>query len=148
MAPIQQSGAAATNNSDMTNNSTCDFVNSVHKVKKESYKSSSSSSSVSSSSHNDTAAHNSSRLSDATQEETLLPISCRGNFFHDAFFKDARQHFEAAVRNVLERRGGRGGVHDDLTSYRMLRQTDLSEASQAAAVTESSSSHQVCTVTA
>lgn len=139
MAPTQQS-AAATNNSDLTTNSTSDFTNRVHKVKKESY--SSSSSSISSS-HNDTA-HKNSRLSDATQQETLLPISTRGHFFHDAFFEDARQHFEAAVRNVLTRRGhGGSDVRDDLTSYRMLRKADLSEDSQAATVTESSNNHQV-----
>lgn len=151
MAPTQQSAAAAAkaaatpnnnNNNNPTTNSTCEFANSLHKIKKESR-----SSSVSSSSHKDTAHSSSSssnRLCDATQRETLLPISCKGHFFHDAFFEDARQHFEAAVRNVLDRRGhARSDAHDDLASYRMLRQADLSEGSQAATVTESSTCHQV-----
>ncbi|XP_050702185.1 serine-rich adhesin for platelets-like isoform X16 [Eriocheir sinensis] len=147
MAPIQQSVSTAASNSrstsDLTTGSTRDFANSVHKVK-ESY--SSNSSSISSSSHSD-AAHSSmtgSRPGDATQQETLLPISSRGHFFSDAFFEDARQHFESAVRKVLERRGhSRSSVHDDLTSYRMLRQADLSESTQAATVTENATCHQV-----
>ncbi|XP_050702163.1 microtubule-actin cross-linking factor 1, isoforms 6/7-like [Eriocheir sinensis] len=147
MAPIQQFVSTAASNSrstsDLTTGSTRDFVNSVHKVK-ENY--SSNSSSISSSSHSD-AAHSSmtgSRPGDATQQETLLPISSRGHFFSDAFFEDARQHFESAVRKVLERRGhSRSSVHDDLTSYRMLRQADLSESTQAATVTENATCHQV-----
>lgn len=150
MAPIQQFVSTAASNSrstsDLTTGSTRDFVNSVHKVK-ENY-SSNSSSSISSSSHSD-AAHSSmtgSRPGDATQQETLLPISSRGHFFSDAFFEDARQHFESAVRKVLERRGhSRSSVHDDLTSYRMLRQADLSESTQAATVTENATCHQVST---
>lgn len=148
MAPTQQrtSTVASNSSSDLTTSSTRGLASSVHKVK-ESY-SSSSSSSLSSSGHSD-AAHSSihsssSRLSDAAQQETLLPISSRGHFFSDAFFEDARQHFESAVRGVLERRGhSRSSLHDDLASYRTLRQADLSEASQAATVTENAACHQV-----
>ncbi|KAK8382844.1 hypothetical protein O3P69_011416 [Scylla paramamosain] len=136
MAPTHQSSVLA-ENSEMATKTTSDSTNMVHSIKKESHSNSSSSSSSTTSSNeiND-------RLF-GTSQEMLLPITSRGHFFRDAFFQDARQHFEGAVTNVLDQWGRRSSVQDDLTSYRMLRRADLSENSQAVTVTEDSTCHKV-----
>nr|XP_045592113.1 uncharacterized protein LOC123754035 isoform X2 [Procambarus clarkii] len=77
------------------------------------------------------------------REALLLPITCRGHFYDDTFFSEARQHFDTAVRDVLDRLGQRSALDDDLTSYRRLRQSNLTEASQAVSVTEDDKHHQV-----
>ncbi|KAG7161076.1 uncharacterized protein LOC121875506 [Homarus americanus] len=75
--------------------------------------------------------------------EALLPITCRGQFYHDTFFKEARQHFDAAVREVLDEWDHRSTLVDDLTSYRKLRESNLTEANQAVAVSQDDNCHQV-----
>ncbi|XP_071527100.1 uncharacterized protein [Panulirus ornatus] len=77
------------------------------------------------------------------EDHLLLPISCRGQFYHDAFFTEARQHFEEAVRDVLDHWGHRSTLGDDLTCYRKLRESNLAESSQAVTVTQDNNSHQV-----
>ncbi|KAG0721980.1 Heat shock protein 22 [Chionoecetes opilio] len=118
----------------MTTKTTSDSANKVHNIRKESYSSSTTNS-------NDTHDTTNNRLFGT--QETLLPISSKGHFFNDTFFKDARQHFEASVRNGLDQQGQTSSTQDDLTSYRMLRKDDLSENSQAATVTENMTCHQV-----
>ncbi|XP_045113788.1 uncharacterized protein LOC123506027 [Portunus trituberculatus] len=140
MAPTQQSSVFAENNSEIATKTTSDSTNIVHSIKKESH-SSNSSSSISSTSSNEA----NDRLLGMSQssQEMLLPITTREHFFRDAFFRDARQHFEGAVTNVLDEWGRRSSVPDDLTNYRMLRKADLSENSQAVTVTEDSTCHKV-----
>lgn len=85
---------------------------------------------------------------DATKEsswvhDSLLPVFPKGPFFHDSFFKESRQHFEAAVKEALCRLGHEESQSDDFSLYRSLRAKDMTDKSQAVKVTENEQVHQV-----
>ncbi|XP_042240681.1 serine-rich adhesin for platelets-like [Homarus americanus] len=69
-------------------------------------------------------------------ENRALPISLKGAFFNDSFFKDARENYVAAVKDVLKRTKRGSFQCDDITTYRNLRQLDLREENQAVRVEE------------
>ncbi|ROT63593.1 heat shock protein 21 [Penaeus vannamei] len=87
--------------------------------------------------------------------DMFLPITQRGSFFQDSFFSNMQQHFDAAVRQVLDQWSGsdlritdrtedaniRHG--DVLGRYRRLRSVDLKEENQAVTVTSDDTSHKV-----
>ncbi|XP_042855521.1 uncharacterized protein LOC122242304 isoform X2 [Penaeus japonicus] len=87
--------------------------------------------------------------------DAFLPISHRGSFFQDAFFSGIQQHFDAALREVLDRWGGpdlkptpgaegaNGRRGDVIGRYRRLRSIDLKEENQAVTVTADDASHKV-----
>ncbi|XP_042864839.1 uncharacterized protein LOC122248720 [Penaeus japonicus] len=84
--------------------------------------------------------------------DVFLPISHRGSFFQDAFFSNIQQHFDAAVREVLDRWGGpdlkptpgaEGANGDVIGRYRRLRSIDPKEENQAVTVTADNTSHKV-----
>lgn len=82
--------------------------------------------------------------------DTFLPITRRGNFFHDSFFSDIHQDFNSAIREVLERWNDtdlklrdRWDGTDYLDRYRQLRSRDLKEENQAVTVTSGNSSYKV-----
>nr|WAU46380.1 heat shock protein [Cherax quadricarinatus] len=135
MAPVHQNTDASSRLANtLTNISNTSCVNSV--------KSSSSSSSGTSSSSR-LCETNMNQLESTGVREDLLPITCRGSFYHDAFFKEARQHFDEAIKDVLDRWGHRSATMDDLTCYRKLRETNLREDNQAVTVSQNSHHHQV-----
>ncbi|XP_063603423.1 uncharacterized protein LOC134779295 isoform X2 [Penaeus indicus] len=84
-----------------------------------------------------------------------LPITHRGSFFQDSFFSNIQQHFQAAVKEVLDqwsgsdlmltnRMDGTNVRHGDaLGRYRRLRSIDLKEENQAVTVTSDDTSHKV-----
>ncbi|XP_042893942.1 uncharacterized protein LOC122267835 [Penaeus japonicus] len=87
--------------------------------------------------------------------DTFLPITRRGNFFHDSFFSDIHQDFNSAIREVLKRwndsdlkltdRLDDTDFHcsDVLDHYRKLRSRNLKEENQAITVSSGNSSHKI-----
>ncbi|XP_047474764.1 uncharacterized protein LOC125029065 [Penaeus chinensis] len=82
--------------------------------------------------------------------DTFLPITRRGNFFHDSFFSDIHQDFNSAIREVLERWNDtdlklrdRWDGTDYLDRYRQLRSRDLKEENQAVTVTSGNSTYKI-----
>nr|XP_027214931.1 uncharacterized protein LOC113807835 isoform X2 [Penaeus vannamei] len=87
--------------------------------------------------------------------DMFLPITHRGSFFQDSFFSNIHQHFDAAVREVLDKWSGSdlrltdrtedtNVRHSDvLGRYRRLRSVDLKEENQAVTVTSDDTSHKV-----
>lgn len=76
--------------------------------------------------------------------DSFLPVSHRGLFFHDSFFQDVHQDFNMAVQEVLSKfRKEKSSSMDDLTFYRSLRESDLTEENQAIKVSENQHNHQV-----
>ncbi|ROT74812.1 heat shock protein 21 [Penaeus vannamei] len=85
--------------------------------------------------------------------DMFLPITHRGSFFQDSFFSNIHQHFDAAVREVLDKWSGSdlrltdrtedtNVRHSDvLGRYRRLRSVDLKEENQAVTVTSDDTSH-------
>lgn len=67
---------------------------------------------------------------------TLFPVTTRGLFFSDSFFKDAWKDFQDAVRDVVSKWGDRSSAADDMTCYRTLRTRDIKEEYQAAKTSE------------
>lgn len=82
-------------------------------------------------------------VTDSSPGTTPLPIVKRGGFFDDSFFEDSRQHFQVAIRNVLEKFNERNTQTDDLTTYRNLRQRNLKEETQAVTECDSDDIHRV-----
>ncbi|XP_037777725.1 uncharacterized protein LOC119574520 [Penaeus monodon] len=77
------------------------------------------------------------------EREVALPITSRGHFYHDSFFKDLREHFDNAVKDTLDLWNSRSSFEDDLLSYRQMRDLNLTEETQALSVKQDDSSHQV-----
>ncbi|XP_063609825.1 uncharacterized protein LOC134783741 isoform X2 [Penaeus indicus] len=77
------------------------------------------------------------------EREVALPITSRGHFYHDSFFKDLREHFDNAVKDTLDLWDSRSPFEDDLLSYRRMRDLNLTEETQALSVKQDDSSHQV-----
>nr|XP_027231673.1 uncharacterized protein LOC113823256 isoform X1 [Penaeus vannamei] len=87
--------------------------------------------------------------------DMFLPITQRGSFFQDSFFSNMQQHFDAAVRQVLDQWSGSDLRITDRTEnanirhsdvlgrYRRLRSVDLKEENQAVTVTSDDTSHKV-----
>ena len=75
--------------------------------------------------------------------DSLLPVFPKGPFFHDSYFKESRQHFDAAVKEALSRLGHEETQTDDFSLYRDLRTSDMTDHSQAVKVTENEQIHQV-----
>ncbi|ROT63594.1 heat shock protein 21 [Penaeus vannamei] len=85
--------------------------------------------------------------------DMFLPITQRGSFFQDSFFSNMQQHFDAAVRQVLDQWSGSDLRITDRTEnanirhsdvlgrYRRLRSVDLKEENQAVTVTSDDTSH-------
>lgn len=72
-----------------------------------------------------------------------LPITSRGSFFGDSFFKDTWKDFQEAVRDVVSKYGDSACPADDLTHYRSLREQDLRDENQALKFTDDKSSYKV-----
>lgn len=51
----------------------------------------------------------------------LLPITRRGQFFEDDFFRDFQQDYSSAITDVLDRWGGRSLLADQFSNYRKAR---------------------------
>uniref|UniRef100_A0A0P4VY54 SHSP domain-containing protein n=2 Tax=Scylla olivacea TaxID=85551 RepID=A0A0P4VY54_SCYOL len=75
--------------------------------------------------------------------DSLLPVFPKGPFFHDSYFKESRQHFDAAVKEALSRLGHEETQTDNFSLYRNLRMSDMTDHSQAVKVTENEQVHQV-----
>ncbi|KAA0195373.1 hypothetical protein HAZT_HAZT010393 [Hyalella azteca] len=52
----------------------------------------------------------------------LLPITRRGQFFEDDFFRDFQQDYSSAVHDVLDKYGGRSLLANQFSNYRKARQ--------------------------
>ena len=86
-----------------------------------------------------------------------VPISTKGHFFQDDFFKQSRERFLSAVQNVMSRwdqdsllasqnlRSQTSGLHNSslFDTYRNLRLKDLREDNQAVTVTREGNVHKV-----
>ncbi|XP_050718533.1 titin-like isoform X2 [Eriocheir sinensis] len=72
--------------------------------------------------------------SDSGTPGRVLPIDKRGGFFEDSYFEDCRQHFQKAVKQVLQKSNVTSTQADDIATYRDLRQKDLREETQVATV--------------
>lgn len=77
------------------------------------------------------------------EREVALPITSRGHFYHDSFFKDLREHFDDAVKDTLDLWNSRSLFEDDLLCYRRMRDLNLTEETQALSVSQDNTSHQV-----
>ncbi|XP_068208593.1 uncharacterized protein [Palaemon carinicauda] len=73
----------------------------------------------------------------------ILPVSFRGPFFGDSFFKSVHNDFQSAVQEVLSRWGARTSMlmEDNLSAYRKLRLQNLKEETQAVRTTEDETNH-------
>lgn len=71
---------------------------------------------------------------DSDTRGRVLPIDRRGGFFEDSYFEDCRQHFQKAVKQVLQKSNVTSTQADDIATYRDLRQRDLREETQVATV--------------
>ncbi|KAK7081771.1 hypothetical protein SK128_006750 [Halocaridina rubra] len=76
-------------------------------------------------------------------DTSLLPVFNKGLFFHDDFFKSARHDYENAVKEVLNKWGKENSLLDSMSSYRSLRDMELTEENQAVSVTEDHQCHKV-----
>ncbi|KAK3873930.1 hypothetical protein Pcinc_021087 [Petrolisthes cinctipes] len=74
---------------------------------------------------------------------TSLPVTTRGLFFNDSFFKDTWQDFQDAVKDVVSRWGNLTSTTDHLTSYRSLRAQDLREETQAVKSSEDEHNYKI-----
>ncbi|XP_064079484.1 serine-rich adhesin for platelets-like [Macrobrachium nipponense] len=75
--------------------------------------------------------------------DSLIPIATRGLFHSDAFFEDARRHFDQAVQEVVGQWGQRSDEASDLDSYRKIRELDLKDSNQAVSLSQDDSHHKV-----
>ncbi|KAK7081772.1 hypothetical protein SK128_006751 [Halocaridina rubra] len=76
-------------------------------------------------------------------DTSLLPVFHKGLFFHDDFFKSARHDYENTVKEVLNKWGKETSLLDSMSSYRNLRDIELTEENQAVSVTEDHQCHKV-----
>lgn len=72
----------------------------------------------------------------------MLPITTRGLFFGDSFFKNTWQDFHEAVRDVVSR-WGNFSADEDLTRYMDIRATDVRNENQAVKSTEDEANYKV-----
>ncbi|XP_045131968.1 serine-rich adhesin for platelets-like isoform X1 [Portunus trituberculatus] len=72
-----------------------------------------------------------------------LPITTRGSFFSDDFFKDAWKDFQEAVSEVVSKWGDPACPADDFTHYRSLREQDLRDENQAVKLTDDKVNYKV-----
>ncbi|KAK4300942.1 hypothetical protein Pmani_026883 [Petrolisthes manimaculis] len=72
-----------------------------------------------------------------------LPVTTRGLFFNDSFFKDTWQDFQDAVKDVVSRWGNFTSTTDHMTSYRSLRAQDLREETQAVKSSEDEHNYKI-----
>ena len=63
----------------------------------------------------------------------LLPITRRGQFFEDDFFRDFQPDYSNAVHDVLDRWGGRSMLADQFSNYRKARESQPDDDSTIAA---------------
>lgn len=87
--------------------------------------------------------NNQSSVSQPTSTFTSLPVTTRGLFFNDSFFKDTWQDFQDAMKDVVSRWGHLTSNTDHLTSYRTLRTQDLREETQAVKSSEDEHNYKV-----
>lgn len=73
----------------------------------------------------------------------MLPITTRGLFFGDSFFKNTWQDFQEAVRDVVSRWGNFSADDDDMTRYMTLRAGDVKDENQAVKSTEDEANYKV-----
>ncbi|KAG0694040.1 Protein lethal(2)essential for life [Chionoecetes opilio] len=71
-----------------------------------------------------------------------LPITTRGLFFGDSFFKNTWQDFQEAVSDVVSRTGN-SSSDDDLTRYMTLRTGDVKDVNQAVKSTEDEANYKI-----
>ncbi|XP_042869494.1 uncharacterized protein LOC122251540 [Penaeus japonicus] len=75
--------------------------------------------------------------SSSSSHNRVLPIKRRGRFLQDTTFEKVWKDFEAALDEVVARRGSTAGLEDDkMQSYRNLRQCVQQEDNQAANVSK------------
>ncbi|XP_071550976.1 uncharacterized protein [Panulirus ornatus] len=67
---------------------------------------------------------------------TILPVTTRGHFFSDSFFRNSWKDFQDAVQDVVSKWSDRSSATDDMTFYRSLRDRDIKEEYQAAKSSE------------
>lgn len=72
-----------------------------------------------------------------------LPITTRGSFFSDSFFKDDWKDFQEAVSDVVSKWGDPSCPADDFTHYRSLREHDLRDENQAVKLTDDKVNYKV-----
>lgn len=87
--------------------------------------------------------NNQSSVCQPTSTFTSLPVTTRGLFFNDSFFKDTWQDFQDAMKDVVSRWGQHTSNTDHLTSYRTLRAHDLREETQAVKSSEDEHNYKV-----
>lgn len=76
----------------------------------------------------------------------LLPITTRGLFFGDSFFKNTWQDFQEAVSDVVSRWGNFSADDDAMTRYMTLRAGDVKDENQAVKSTEDEANYKVSQV--
>lgn len=67
---------------------------------------------------------------DEKYKNRLLPITTRGQFSDDSFFRDCRINFKAAVKEVLQK-AQEPSSDDEIAAYRSLRRRNLKLENQA-----------------
>lgn len=72
----------------------------------------------------------------------MLPITTRGLFFGDSFFKNTWQDFHEAVRDVVSK-WGNFSADEDLSRYMTLRAADVKNENQAVRSTEDEANYKV-----
>lgn len=87
--------------------------------------------------------NNQNSVTQPTSTFTTLPITKRGLFFNDSFFKDTWQDFQDAIKDIVSRWGHLTSNTDNLTSYRTLRAQDLREETQAVKSSEDEHNYKV-----
>ncbi|XP_047474762.1 uncharacterized protein LOC125029063 [Penaeus chinensis] len=90
----------------------------------------------------DTCIGTSSRFTSVSQSNSVVksfPVTKRGPFFSYYFFRDTREDFQKAVREVLSKWGEKSSDDDEMTCYRKLRARNMREDNQA--VTSSEDKH-------
>ncbi|KAK8751058.1 hypothetical protein OTU49_012763 [Cherax quadricarinatus] len=73
----------------------------------------------------------------------ILTIIRKGLFFTDSFFEETRKLFQTAVKQVLVKFHETSTQTDEITTYRSLRQRNLSEETQATTVHEDQQNHKI-----
>ncbi|XP_063586537.1 uncharacterized protein LOC134764003 [Penaeus indicus] len=90
----------------------------------------------------DTSMGTSSRFTSVSQSTSAVksfPVTKRGLFFSHYFFRDSREDFQKAVREILSKWGEKSTDDDEMTCYRKLRARNMREDNQA--VTSSEDEH-------
>ncbi|XP_063586536.1 uncharacterized protein LOC134764002 isoform X2 [Penaeus indicus] len=87
----------------------------------------------------DTSMGTSSRFTSVSQCSSALksfPVTRKGLFFSDYFFRDTREDFQKAVREILNKWGEKSSSGDEMTCYRKLRARNMREDNQAVTSSE------------